>query len=64
MKHTAGIGDDGLMNSNWGYAYTNGFVVLAEGTEMFILWAIATGRRTNPSDNLSFKKELWLDGCL
>jgi hypothetical protein len=32
---------------------------------MFIIGAVATGGKVNPSGNLSsLRKELWLDGCL
>jgi len=42
-KRIAGTGKQSLMNSNWRYTYANGFVVLAEGLDMFRLGAIATG---------------------
>jgi hypothetical protein len=45
-----------LKNSNWGYAYANGFVALAENFDMFIIGTIATGGKVNPSGNLSFTK--------
>jgi hypothetical protein len=45
-----------LKYSNWGYAYANGIVVLAEGLDMFRLRAIATGGKVNPTGNLSFTK--------
>jgi hypothetical protein len=38
------------MNFNWGYAYANGFVVLAEGLGMFTPRDIAATGRMNPSD--------------
>lgn len=38
--------------------------LLAEGTDMFRIGAVGTGGNVNPSGNLSFRKELWLDGCL
>jgi hypothetical protein len=32
---------------------------------MFVVGAVATGGKVNPSGNLfSLQKELWLDGCL
>jgi hypothetical protein len=43
------------MNSNWGHAYANGFLVLAEGFEMLTLGAIAPGGK-NLSSNLSSTK--------
>jgi hypothetical protein len=54
-----------LKYSNWGYAYGNGFVVLAEGLDMFRLGAIATGGNMNTSGNLSFTKRSlvgWMSG--
>jgi hypothetical protein len=39
------------------YAYTNGFVVSAEGLDVFRLGVIATGGKMNSSGNLSFVKE-------
>jgi hypothetical protein len=47
--------------SNWGYAYANGFVVLAEGLDMFRLVTVATGGNIKPSDNL-LRQELCLTG--
>jgi hypothetical protein len=38
--------------------------LLAEGLDRFRIGAIGTGGNVNPSGNLSFGKELWLDGCL
>jgi hypothetical protein len=40
------------------YAYTNGFVVSAEGLDVFRLGVIATGGNINSSGNLSFVKEI------
>jgi hypothetical protein len=45
-----------LKNNNWGYAYANGFVVLAEKCDMFIIGTVATGGKVNASGNLSFTK--------
>jgi hypothetical protein len=45
-------------------AYVNGFVVLAEGLDVFRLRAIATGGRGSHQAICPLKKELWLDGCL
>jgi hypothetical protein len=42
------------MNYNWGHAYGNRFVVLAEGLDMFRLGAFGTGGNMNPSGNLFF----------
>jgi hypothetical protein len=53
-----------LKYSNWEYAYANGFVVLAEGFDMFTLESTANGGNMNSSGNLSLWKELWLDECL
>jgi hypothetical protein len=39
-----------------GYAYVNGFVLLAGGTDMLRLEAVATGGNTHQSGNLSFTK--------
>jgi hypothetical protein len=64
-KHIAGIGKQCLINSNWGCAYTNGIVVLAEGLDMFRLEPIAPGGRMIPSSNLSFAKRtlvVWMSG--
>jgi hypothetical protein len=44
------------MNYNWQCAYANRIVVLAEGLDVFRLWAIVTGGRMIPSDNFSFAK--------
>jgi hypothetical protein len=52
------------MNSSWGYAYANGFVVLAEGLDMFRLGDIATGGNMTRQAIYLLQKELWLDGCL
>jgi hypothetical protein len=41
---------------NWRYAYASGFVVLAEGLDMFRIGAIVTDGNMNTSGNLSFKK--------
>jgi hypothetical protein len=41
-----------------------GFVVFAEGPDVFVLKAVATGGRRLPSGNLSFAQRTWLDGCL
>jgi hypothetical protein len=45
-----------LNNSNRGYVYADGFVVLAEGLYRFTLGAVATDGKMNPSGNLSFIK--------
>jgi hypothetical protein len=45
-----------LKYSNWGSAYGNGFVVLADGLDVFSLGAAATGGKMNPSGSLSFTK--------
>jgi hypothetical protein len=49
------------MNCNWGSAYTNGIVVLAESLDMFRLGAIAAGGRMITSGNLFVVVELWLN---
>jgi hypothetical protein len=50
------------MNSNWGYTYSNGFVVLAEDFDMFRLGDIATGGLMILSGSLFFiRKGLWLN---
>jgi hypothetical protein len=45
MEHIAGTGKQSLVNHNWGRAYANVFVVLAEGLDIFRPGAIATGGR-------------------
>jgi hypothetical protein len=45
-----------LKCSKWGYAYTNGLIVLVYGLDMFRLGAIVTGGKMNTSANLSFTK--------
>jgi hypothetical protein len=57
MKCIAGIGRESLKNCNWGYAYCNGFVFLAEGLDMFRLGAIVTDRKVNLSGNFPFMKK-------
>jgi hypothetical protein len=55
----------GPYNSNWGYAYGKGFVVLAEGLDVFRLRAIDTGWERNQPGNLSFTKGIlveWMSG--
>jgi hypothetical protein len=44
------------MKYNWGCAYANGFVVLAEDLDMFRLGATAAGGRMSPPGNLCFMK--------
>jgi hypothetical protein len=47
------------MNSNWGYAYANGFDILAECLDIFGLGAILTRRgKTNPSGKSPVRKEV------
>jgi hypothetical protein len=43
--------------SNCGCTYINGFVVLAEGLDIFRLEAIAAGGKMNSSGNFSYKKQ-------
>jgi hypothetical protein len=45
MKRRAGTGKLCFINKNWGCAYTDGIVVLAEGLDIFRVGAIATGGR-------------------
>jgi hypothetical protein len=46
--------------NKWRYAYANGFVVLAEGLDMFRLGLLTlAGKRTCP-----LRKELWLVGWM
>jgi hypothetical protein len=48
----------------WGYAYANGFVVLAEDLDMFrLLLLTLAGIRTSQAI-CPLRKELWLAGCL
>jgi hypothetical protein len=58
MKRIAGIGKGTIVRPTvtGGIAYANGFVVLAEGLDMFRLGAVATGGNMNLSGNLSFTK--------
>jgi hypothetical protein len=61
----AGIDKQSLINYNYGCAYANGIVVLAEGLVMFSVGAIASGGRMIPSGNLSFSKRTlveWMYG--
>jgi hypothetical protein len=51
---------------NWGNAYVNGCVVLAEGLDMYRPLAIATEEKMNPLGKLSFTKitlVVWISGC-
>jgi hypothetical protein len=41
-----------------------GLVSSLEGFDVFRLWDFATSAKINPSDNLSFKKGIFLDGYL
>jgi hypothetical protein len=56
-KIIGGICKQSFINCNWGCAYANGFVVLAEGLGVIKLEGIATGGRMIPSDTWSFAKE-------
>jgi hypothetical protein len=58
IKHRTGIGigKGSFKNSNRGYAYVNRCPVLAEGLDTFKLGDIATGRKMNPSKNLSIMR--------
>jgi hypothetical protein len=58
-KRTAGIGKQCPINC--GYSYANGTVVLAEGLDIFRVWALTIAARMIPSSNLL---KLSLDGCL
>jgi hypothetical protein len=50
--------------NKWGYACANGFVVLAEGLDMFRLGLLTlAGIRTRQAI-CPLRKELWLAGCL
>jgi hypothetical protein len=65
VRNAAGNGKRNLNYSNWETAYDNGFVVLAEGRDIFTLGAIAVGGNMNPSGNLSFAKNTlvgWICG--
>jgi hypothetical protein len=51
-------------HNKWGYAYANGFVVLADGLDMFRLGLLTlAGIRTRQAI-CPLRKELWLAGCL
>jgi hypothetical protein len=52
------------MNYNMGCAFANAIVILAEGTGMLRLGAIANGGGTIPLCNLSFTNTISLDACL
>jgi hypothetical protein len=65
MKRIGAIGKQSFMNCNWGYAYAEGFVVLAEGLYMLRLGANCTCGKMNQSGNLSFTKRAlvgWMSG--
>jgi hypothetical protein len=64
MKRIARIGKQSCINCNWGCAYANGIVVLAEGLDMFRPGDITTAGRMIPLDNLFFAKILWMDICV
>jgi hypothetical protein len=49
------------MYSNWGCAYANGFVVLAEGFHVLGIGADATSGKMRPRVICPFRKELRLD---
>jgi hypothetical protein len=51
------------MYSNLRYACANGFVVLAEGLDVFRRGAVATGGNMNPSGNLSCTKRTLVGSC-
>jgi hypothetical protein len=60
----SGIGEQCIINHNWGCAYAEGFVLLAEGFDMFVLRNVAAGGRRLPSGSLSFGKRTlvgWLN---
>jgi hypothetical protein len=61
MKYIAGTGKQSLINCNWGCAYANRIVVLAQGLDMFRLGAIAHDGRMIPSGNLPFSEKNF--GC-
>jgi hypothetical protein len=59
-----GIGEQCLITVTRDVFMLMGFVVLAEGLDMFSIRAVATGERGLPSGNLSHAKRTVLDGCL
>jgi hypothetical protein len=63
-KRIVGSGKEKLKYSNWGYAYINGIVVLAEGLNVFRLGAIATGGNMTSQAICPLQKERRLDGYL
>jgi hypothetical protein len=50
--------------NKWGYAYTNGFVVLAEGLDMFRLGLLTLAGIRTRQTICTIQKELRLAGCL
>jgi hypothetical protein len=50
--------------NKWGYAYFNGFVVLAEGLEMFRLGLLTLAGTRTCQAICPLRKELWLAGYL
>jgi hypothetical protein len=60
-KRIAGTGKQSLMSSNWTCTYANGFVVLAEGLDMFRQGAITIGGKLTRQAICPLRKELWLN---
>jgi hypothetical protein len=50
--------------NKWEYAYANGFVVLAEGLDMFRLGLLTLAGIRTRQEICPLRKELWLAGCL
>jgi hypothetical protein len=50
--------------NKWGYAYANGFVVLAESLDMFRLGLLTLAGVRNRQAICPLRKELWLAGYL
>jgi hypothetical protein len=63
-KRIAGIGEQRLVNYNWGCAYTNRILVLVEGLDMFRLGLLLLVGGGSHQVICPLRKELWLDVCL
>jgi hypothetical protein len=50
--------------NKWGYAYANGFVVLAGGLDMFRLGLLTLAGIWTRQAICPLQNELWLPGCL
>jgi hypothetical protein len=65
MKHTGGIGVQFLKTPTGDVLMLTGFVVLAEGLDVFIVRDMVAGERRLPSGKLFFSKTTlvgWMSG--